>query len=557
MEDKKNKIDVKNIRFNVMVILLIAIFCFAIAPVTLQNDTFYTIKIGEHIIENGIDMQDPFSFHNLEYTYPHWLYDVFIYLIYNVGGQVGIYISTVVLSIILGLTMYYTNTKLTKNKLTSFIITIGAMYLLKNFIAARAQLVTFILFILTVYFIESFLETKKKRYIVGLIIIPIIIANVHVAVFPFYFVLYLPYIAEYMIYILSNSGIIINNSKINSLHKKILKETDTKQIEDIKNKILKLEEKQEKLIKRYKKANENPYKIKIVGNNNVKLLIIIMIICIFTGLLTPLQEEPYTYLLKTMQGNTTQNISEHLPLTLINNLNLMCVFILFLAILTFTDTKIRLSDLFMLAGLGLLTFYTRRQASMFLLIGSIILNRLICSMFNKYSPNTCKNVQNKMGGIIGMITTIAIVVAISITIYKPKINDHFIDEKSYPVDAATYILDNLDINNIRLYNEYNYGSYLLFRGIPVFIDSRADLYTPELNGVKGEDGKYKGRDIFSDYINISNISTYYETKFDKYDITHVLIRKNSKLNMFLSRDEDTYKELYSDDNFVLYERESE
>ena len=57
MEDKKNKIDVKNIRFNVMVILLIAIFCFAIAPVTLQNDTFYTIKIGEHIIENGIDMK--------------------------------------------------------------------------------------------------------------------------------------------------------------------------------------------------------------------------------------------------------------------------------------------------------------------------------------------------------------------------------------------------------------------------------------------------------------------------------------------------------------------
>ena len=546
MEDKKNKIDVKNIRFNVMVILLIAIFCFAIAPVTLQNDTFYTIKIGEHIIENGIDMQDPFSFHNLEYTYPHWLYDVFIYLIYNVGGQVGIYISTVVLSIILGLTMYYTNTKLTKNKLTSFIITIGAMYLLKNFIAARAQLVTFILFILTVYFIESFFFFLKKRYIVGLIIIPIIIANVHVAVFPFYFVLYLPYIAEYMIYILSNSGIIINNSKINSLHKKILKETDTKQIEDIKNKILKLEEKQEKLIKRYKKANENPYKIKIVGNNNVKLLIIIMIICIFTGLLTPLQEEPYTYLLKTMQGNTTQNISEHLPLTLINNLNLMCVFILFLAILTFTDTKIRLSDLFMLAGLGLLTFYTRRQASMFLLIGSIILNRLICSMFNKYSPNTCKNVQNKMGGIIGMITTIAIVVAISITIYKPKINDHFIDEKSYPVDAATYILDNLDINNIRLYNEYNYGSYLLFRGIPVFIDSRADLYSPEFN---------KGVTVFNDFLNLSGVNNdKIEETLDKYQITHLIMYDNSKLRTFIKQDEEKYSLLYEDDYFCIYER---
>lgn len=37
---------------------------------------------------------------------------------------------------------------------------------------------------------------------------------------------------------------------------------------------------------------------------------------------------------------------------------------------------------------------------------------------------------------------------------------------------------------MKIYNEYNYGSYLLFRGIPVFVDSRADLYTPQFNGEK-------------------------------------------------------------------------
>ena len=73
------------------------------------------------------------------------------------------------------------------------------MYLIRGYIAARAQLVTFILFILTIFFIEKFLESKKKRYAIGLIIIPILIANLHLAVFPFYFVLYLPYMAEYFI----------------------------------------------------------------------------------------------------------------------------------------------------------------------------------------------------------------------------------------------------------------------------------------------------------------------------------------------------------------------
>ena len=547
MEKEKKTIDKNSIRFTIMAVILIAIFCFAISPVTLQNDTFYTIKIGEHILQNGIDMKDPFSWHeNLQYTYPHWLYDVVIYLVYSIGGQVGIYISTIVLSITLGLTMYLVNTKLTKNKLTSFILTIGAMYLLRNYIAARAQLVTFILFLLTVYFIEIFLETKKKRYAVGLIIIPIIIANVHLAVFPFYFVLYLPYIVEYMIYILSNTEIILVTAKIDRLNKKILKTTKEEEIQKIKDEINRLEQKNEKTIKKKEKINANPYKIKIRGNDNVKALIIIMIICLFTGFLTPLGTTPYTYLIKTMQGTTTHNISEHLPLTLVNNLEFMCALVLFIVILTFTDTKIRLSDLFMLGGLIFLTFYTRRQFSMFTLICVIILNRLINALLDKYDPEGCKKAIKKMTTITGMIVTICLVLTISVIQYKPKMNDHFIDENSYPVGAATYILENLDIKNIKLYNEYNYGSYLIFRGIPVFIDSRADLYAPEFN---------PGVEVFNDYINLSNVDIdNVEEKLDKYGITHMLMYKKSKLRKFVEQNTEKYNLLYEDDNFCLFER---
>ena len=194
----KNK---KKICFDIMAIILIAIFCISLTPKTLQNDTFYTIKIGEHIINNGgIDMMDPFSWHEgLEYTYPHWLYDVIIYLIYSGGGMAGIYISTCVFSALLGIAIYKVNSKLTKNKVLSFVITLGAMYLLKDYIATRAQLVTFILFTIQLYFMERLTESSKKRYGIGLIIISILIANLHVAVWPFMFVLYLPYIAEYII----------------------------------------------------------------------------------------------------------------------------------------------------------------------------------------------------------------------------------------------------------------------------------------------------------------------------------------------------------------------
>lgn len=556
--DKKTKI-----KFNILAIFVIIIFSFALTPKTLQNDTYYTIAIGEHIIENGIDMQDPFSWHeDLPYTYPHWAYDVGTYLVYELGENIGIggftaiYIATVIIAVALGILIYYALNKVCKNQLVSFFVTLGMMYLLKNFICARAQLVTYILFVLTILFIEKFIETKKIRYAIGLIIVPIIIANVHSAVWPFYFVLYLPYIAEYILAKVTETEIYykiaikFNKSKLKRLSKKASNE----KIEAITKKINLLQEKAENSALRTKKRRENPYKVIITKENNIKYLIIIMIICIFTGLLTPLGDTPYTYLIKTMQGNTMDNISEHLPLTLINDTKTLVVLVLFLAILIFTDIKIKLRDLFMLAGLILLAFMSRRQVSMLVLVGGFIFAKLIVALIDKYDKGGTEQAINAITTIWGKIITILLGILVSFMLYKGKIYNPIVNQSSYPVKACDYILENLDISNMRLFNEYNYGSYLLFRGIPVFIDSRADLYTPEFNGTKNEDGEYEGRDIFSDYINISNISTYYENKFDKYDITHVLIKDNTKLNMFLSRDKEHYKELYSDDNFVLYER---
>ena len=73
-------------------------------------------------------------------------------------------------------------------------------FLLKYYIAARAQLVTFILLELTILLIENFLEKKKIGYAMGIILVSTAIANLHCAVWPFFFVLFLPYIAEYLIF---------------------------------------------------------------------------------------------------------------------------------------------------------------------------------------------------------------------------------------------------------------------------------------------------------------------------------------------------------------------
>ena len=532
----------KKAMIEIIIVIFIAIFSFSLAPKTFQNDIFYNIPIGNLIVENGIDNKDHFSWHeNLPYTYPHWLYDVLISFIYNLGGWNAIYIVECVLSIILGLTIYIVNKKLVKNRGISFAITIGSMFLLKDYITARAQLVTFILFMWVFYLIEKFLENPKIYYAIGIILSSILIANLHVAVWPFLFVLSLPYIAEYLISIIWD---IIVYRKIGILYRKILLKKSKTDKEKIKTQLEEIYASNERI--KIAREKEVPYKIKVTKNKNVKWLIVVMVICALTGFLTPLGTTPFTYLYKTMQGNTVYNINEHLPLTLIKNVPIMCTIIVFLALLTFTKVKIRLSDLFMIGGLTYLMFSSKRQSTMFILIGSIILNKMIWEAIQIYELNKINSLVKEMIKNAIILIFCVSIIRCSYTNIKGKRNDKYINKSSYPVEAADWILENLDVNNIKLFNEYNYGSYLLFRGIPVFIDSRADLYAPEFNGLDN--------DIFMDFINTSNIGKYYGSTFEKYGITHIILYKNSKISMLIDKaDSEKYNKLYSDDYFVIYE----
>lgn len=546
-EKNKKTINKKSVIFDVLAIICIILFCMAISPVTMQNDTYYTVKVGETIVQNGIDGMDHFSWHeNLNYEYPHWLYDVIMYFIYNMGGWTGIYISTLVFTSILGIILYITNKKICKNQIVPFVLTIASIFLIKSYIAARAQLVTFILFVLEVFFIEKFIKNRKIGYALGLLSISLLIANLHVAVWPFFFVLFLPYIAEYLVCAIVDLDLILRLKKLAYIIKKKIFFKNVEKIKIIEEKIINIDNQREKIKQKREENRKHPYKIKIERNKNIKYLILVMLIAVLLGLCTPLGKTPYTYLIDTMQGNTTKNINEHLPLTLIDQKDILGLLIIVIALLMLTDIKIKLRDLFMFGGLVILTLMSRRQISMLILIGMPIYCKLILAFLKKYKcMQDVKQILKEMTGLYGFCITLCIFIIVCTNIYKPKLDDKYVDESSYPVQACDYILENLDISNMRIYNEYNYGSYMLYRGIPVFIDSRADLYTPEFNS---------GCTVFDDFLNISNIGTYYENKFEEYNITHVICFKNAKLNMFLSRNYE-YKELYSDDRFVIYERD--
>lgn len=483
--------------------LWLAIFAIALVKRELQNDTFYSIKIGEYIINHGIDMMDHFSFHTgLAYTYPHWLYDTFIYLLFKSFGYMGIYISSIVLFLILLFIVFKTNFKMCHSNLMAAFITFICALSISSFVTARAQLVSFILFAAEIYFIESFLKNGKKKYLVGLLLISLLLCNIHVAVWPFYFILYLPYLVEYII---------------------------------------------SHLLKRIKKENKfltflnNRFDFE--DNDNVKYLFITMLLSTLTGLLTPIGNTPYTYLIKTMMGNSQKYIKEHQMLTWKDSP--FTIIIAFETLILAILSKIKLRDLFMVLGLTIMSVISIRHLSLLALLGTISFGRIFMMFIRKYDINISGKLMPLLGKKIVTIIMFLIVITFSCFMLSKQAGKDFVNKELYPVDAVKYIKKNINLKDVRIYNEYNFGSYLILNDIPVFIDSRADLYTKQFSGFD--------YDIFDDY---EYIASNYQKKFEDYGITHVLTYKDEKNNLFynLIKRDDNYKLLYEDKYFVLYEK---
>ena len=481
--------------FIIASIIMIIMLCAAFTVRTFQNDTYYTVKVGESILEHGIDMKDHFSWHKLDYTYPHWLFDIIVYKLHEFGGLNILYITNILVFIVIGITFFITNLKQHKSYFLSLLFSILAVIMLARFVTMRAQLITYLLFLIEIILIEQLLKKGKKPYIIGLFILCILIANLHAAVWPFYFILMLPYLFEYVVSVLRDKL----NNKIPNFN--------------ISNK-----------------------RIIIERNKHIKTLFIVFIISLFLGLLTPLKDIPYTYFIRTMQADTMEYIDEHKSLVLIENLFVMGYLGIMLIPLIFTKVKVKLSDIAMMAGLLFMSFLSIRHIALLAIIGMYYLCRLISNIgyINGTKP---LDYNLPMYGII--IVTITIMLTSGL-VYNINYKEEFVNSNTYPVAMVNYMKNNLDMDKVRLYNEYDFGSYLIYNDIPVFIDSRSDLYTKSFN---------HKTDIFNDCMNITE---NYGRIFKKYEITHILIYKDTYLNQILAISSN-YKLVHRTGRFMLYE----
>lgn len=475
-------------------LILLAIYIFGICPVAMQNDVFWSIEVGEKLLNEEIFKIDTFSIHEgLQYVAHHFLTDIAIYLVYNIWGMLGLYLFEILLTCIMAALIYYLNKTICNNRFVAYFLLFAQLVLLKPYIAVRAQMISFIIFIIELILLEKYSKVQKKRYFIGLLILPVVLANFHMGVVPFYFIL----LGVYGIGCFKLNFGRIEGAK--SFNKKCFKG-----------------------------------------------LIIVGIVSLFTIFINPYFIDGVIYPFKTLSNEfINENIQEFQPFSLDTGYEILG-FVYAISIIIMhaaQNKKLKLMDLLLILGTIFMSILAIRYMSLFVICSAVMFRYLPGLQENgtfNFTKIICpadkKIIKYSMG---------VFILALSVSLFVSCIINYKLDmvpENTYPVAATKYLKANLKESD-RIFNIYEWGGYLMLNDIKVYIDSRCDLYTEEYNSVT----------IATDYSKLIDANPLYEGIISRYDLNVFMIHTGSLLDTLLAMDENFY-ECYSDSLCVIYRK---
>lgn len=123
------------------------------------------------------------------------------------------------------------------------------------------------------------------------------------------------------------------------------------------------------------------------------------------------------------------------------------------------------------------------------------------------------------------------------------------DSYDEPLGAVAYLDEYAESHggnkdSVRLFNEFNTGSFLQYHGYKTYFNPQPELYAKAINGKE---------DVYLEYIDLRNGKLDYQEFIDKYEFTHILVETNTTCSVWLDLT-DGYEKVWSSDDFVLFER---
>jgi hypothetical protein len=429
---------------NVYMFLLFSLCPLLLYRPVFQNDTYWLVNTGKYILHNGIPHMEPFTIHEgLNFIVQQWLTTVIFFFTYEKTGAAGLHIMTILLYAVIIFLIYRLAFMMAQGKtlVASYIAAFIGIYL-SYYMVPRPQIFSLLIFVIEVFLLEYYTQDKQKKlFTIGALpILSVALINLHSAMWPFFFLLFIPYLIDSFTFRIG----------------------------------------------------------RIEGQGYDKTpLFAGFFASIGVGLLNPYGSQSMTYLIDSY-GNSMVNNYIHEMLSpdfkspfglLVFSLVLTIVLIYF-----FVRGTTRLRFILLTLGTLYMGLSSIRSFSLFVVFGLVYLAYYLKDIDLSTVIPTKRRV---------VLIAIAVLVLALVKISRDQ-NLGAFEEEYKPTAAVQYLKNHVDLSKMRLYNGYNTGGYIEFSGIKTFLDSRAEIFTKKLNGKEDILGDYfyvmMGKTYYSDFV---------------------------------------------------------
>ncbi len=472
-------------------LFLLALFAMAVRE-TKDPDMWWHLRTGEYILEEGIPNQDVFSFTVPEHEWitHEWLSQVVMWLGYLAGKFPGLIIFFALL-VALTFGIIYLVTP-GRPFLAAFVVLLAAITSAIVW-GVRPQIFNLLFTAIYVFIVEKYKDGKINRRVLWLL--------------PLFSFLWANFHSGYLLGIVLLGTYVVGNS-----------------------------------LQQWRGGGD-----RVLSWSNIRYLAIMTIISFLTAGLNPNGAELWLYPFFTLGSSAMQAYIQewHSP-----NFHavIFLPFVLILAVgvlsLIFTNRRPTWDELLIFGGTAAAGLLSARNIPLFAIVSAPIIGRHLLSSLAGTAVYPMLSGEKKppppsrfMQGLNWVILVIAVIGVMLWTVEKIGGNEDEIAER-FPVQAVDF----LEANNLAEdlgYNSYNWGGYLIWRGFPVFVDGRADVY---------------GDPFLFYYLQTFEVRDNWQEPLDEYDVKYVLMEKGSPLTTVLQTS-DQWQEVYSDELAQIFMRQ--
>ena len=484
-----------NISVSLIAIAVIIAFSSVYAAQAYDNDMWFILASGREIVKNGIPMTNVFTWlPNLSTVIQQWLPDVVTYLTYSKFGIAGICVMVAIQIAALVASLLVLSRKASGGKMrleTSLILIAASIPALGSYISVRPQILTMIGITWTLVFLEAYRHTDDWKWLIGLPITMIAHINCHMAMAPFdLFIIFLYLIPDV-----------------------------TKIVKGI--------------------FPLFTYSFRDSSYGRKPMLIAFIVTCLAT-LINPYGLNGAMYLLSSYgaadYGGYIKEMGTITPWD--SDYGMGMVLMTFIGAMAIGRNRrdINFPGSVMLIACTILSYQHVRNVWLGALLSFPIAFQAFASVgcgtgdkSKDPDPIFADSIMWRL--ICGAFAIAAVCSCVMMSASNAEMNIGG-DDTSTPKDAMDWLDENGVSKDARIFNHFNSGGYIEWRGYKTFIDARPELFEPAITGV---DEHY-----YREYVDTSTGDGSYSDMLDKYSFDFLVVNDDTSL----------YNDLLSDKGYV-------